>query len=213
MVSSKTVNKTWSKTVCITGDLQLGLLITSIILFTLLLLMGKNRLILLWSCFCYVKLEIFPFMLHLVTSGEMGPKLVRSHTQQRILSHGCFSLYLAQTIPMRTRLYLINRDINANAVIRNILNFLGQNRWGHGSVSLSWLSVFQWGCSPCFASFRWQSGQRINTIPTYENSRIIQAFECQLFLFCCKKSSASILHGTSRRKSSWIFFIHKPPAK
>lgn len=186
MVSSKTVNKTWSKTVCITGDLQLGLLITSIILFTLLLLMGKNRLILLWSCFCYVKLEIFPFMLHLVTSGEMGPKLVRSHTQQRILSHGCFSLYLAQTIPMR---------------------------WGHGSVSLSWLSVFQWGCSPCFASFRWQSGQRINTIPTYENSRIIQAFECQLFLFCCKKSSASILHGTSRRKSSWIFFIHKPPAK
>lgn len=94
-------NSLFFRTVCITGDLQLGLLITSIILFTLLLLMGKNRLILLWSCFCYVKLEIFPFMLHLVTSGEMGPKLVRSHTQQRILSHGCFSLYLAQTIPMR----------------------------------------------------------------------------------------------------------------
>lgn len=126
--------------------------------------------------------------------------------------------------------------LNANAVTRNILNFLGQNRWGPGSVSLSWLSVFQvsnilvlhpevmsatrvcfqsdnetylflpsfqWGCSPCFASFRWQSGQRINTAPTYENSRIIQVFECQLFLFCCKKKGLIwILHGTSRRKSS-----------
>ncbi|XP_069645385.1 very-long-chain enoyl-CoA reductase isoform X5 [Haliaeetus albicilla] len=61
------------------------------------------------SSFC-VKLEIFPFMLHSVTSGEMDPKPVRSHIQQRILSHGCFSLYLALTIHMR---------------------------WGPGSVSLS----------------------------------------------------------------------------
>ncbi|XP_040421565.1 very-long-chain enoyl-CoA reductase isoform X4 [Cygnus olor] len=67
----------------------------------------------------------------------LDPKPVRSHIQQRILSRGCFSLCLALTIPMRTRLVLINRDISANAVIRNVLNFLGQNRWGHGSVSLS----------------------------------------------------------------------------
>lgn len=155
----------------------------------------------------------------------------------------------------RTRLVLINRDISANAVIRNVLNFLGQNRWGHGSVSLSWLSVFQvskvlelpsdalsvtracsfpsyeayrflfssfqWVCSPCFASFRWQSGQKINTTPTYENSRIIQVLECQLFLFCCKTKKkkrkkkrrlTSVLHGTSRRKSWWIFlFINLLP--
>ncbi|XP_032552221.1 very-long-chain enoyl-CoA reductase isoform X2 [Chiroxiphia lanceolata] len=35
------------------------------------------------------------------------------------------------------KVILINRDINANAVTRNILNFLGQNRWGPGSVSQS----------------------------------------------------------------------------
>ncbi|XP_037999744.1 very-long-chain enoyl-CoA reductase isoform X2 [Motacilla alba alba] len=35
------------------------------------------------------------------------------------------------------KVILINRDINANAVTRTILNFLGQNRWGPGSVSLS----------------------------------------------------------------------------
>ncbi|XP_063263600.1 very-long-chain enoyl-CoA reductase isoform X2 [Prinia subflava] len=35
------------------------------------------------------------------------------------------------------KVILINREINANAVTRNILNFLGQNRWGPGSVSLS----------------------------------------------------------------------------
>uniref|UniRef100_A0A8D2MK19 3-oxo-5-alpha-steroid 4-dehydrogenase C-terminal domain-containing protein n=1 Tax=Zonotrichia albicollis TaxID=44394 RepID=A0A8D2MK19_ZONAL len=155
------------RTVYITGDLQLGLHITSIILFTLLLVSSKTALndLSIYVCtsctstndmqtlfliaygkkqinfavIMFLLCEAGNFSIHVALSDlrRNGSKTCKIPYPTKNPFTWLFFFVSCPNYTYEDKVILINRDINANAVTRNIFNFLGQNRWGPGSVSLS----------------------------------------------------------------------------
>uniref|UniRef100_A0A8C5ICL6 3-oxo-5-alpha-steroid 4-dehydrogenase C-terminal domain-containing protein n=1 Tax=Junco hyemalis TaxID=40217 RepID=A0A8C5ICL6_JUNHY len=155
------------RTAYITGDLQLGLHITSIILFTLLLVSSKTALndLSIYVCtsctstndmqtlfliaygkkqinfavIMFLLCEAGNFSIHVALSDlrRNGSKTCKIPYPTKNPFTWLFFFVSCPNYTYEDKVILINRDINANAVTRNIFNFLGQNRWGPGSVSLS----------------------------------------------------------------------------